>query len=88
MRTGRSVGVGNWLLETSEFCKGRRSESRAVFPTVPGRVSKDGRAKRPNFIKTAVLGVDGRALPSLVRWLLPVVICRARLSTVGPCRQL
>ena len=65
--------------------------SEPVFPTVPGvpgRVSKDGRAKRPNFFKTAVLGVDGRALPSLVRWLLPVVICRAWLSTVGPCRQL
>ncbi|RPA91773.1 hypothetical protein L873DRAFT_1818788 [Choiromyces venosus 120613-1] len=35
-----------------------------MFPTVPGRVDKDGRARRPSFIKTAVLGVDARALQS------------------------
>jgi len=59
-----------------------------LVPGVPGRVSQDGRAKRPNLNKTAVLGVDGRALQSLVRWALPVVICKARPSTVGPGRQL
>ncbi|RPA98747.1 hypothetical protein L873DRAFT_1807794, partial [Choiromyces venosus 120613-1] len=37
---------------------------RAVVPGVPGRVDKDGRARRPSFIKTAVLGVDARALQS------------------------
>jgi len=47
-----------------------------VVPGVLDRVSKDGRAKRPNLDKTAILGVDGRALQSLVR-VLPVVICRA-----------
>ncbi|KAG0136176.1 hypothetical protein HOY82DRAFT_599336 [Tuber indicum] len=35
-----------------------------VFPTVPGEVGKDGRARRPSFTKTAVLGGDGRALQS------------------------
>ncbi|KAG0640153.1 hypothetical protein HOY80DRAFT_33405 [Tuber brumale] len=29
---------------------------QSVFPTVPGRVGEDGRAWRPHFIKTAVLG--------------------------------
>ena len=62
--------------------------ARTVVPGVPGRVSQDGRAKRLNLSKTAVLGVDGRALQSLVRWVLPVVICRARSSTVGPGSQL
>jgi len=33
-----------------------------IVPGVPGRVGKDARAKRPNSCKTAVLGVDGRAL--------------------------
>ena len=56
--------------------------------SVPGRVSKDARAKRPNLGKTAVLGVDGRALQSLVKWVLPVVICRARPSSAGPGRHL
>ena len=56
--------------------------------SVPGRVSKDTRAKRPNLSKTAVLGVDGRALQSLVKWVLPVVICGARPSSAGPGRHL
>ena len=56
--------------------------------SVPGRVSKDARAKRPNLSKTAVLGVGGRALQSLVKWVLPVVICRARPSSAGPGRHL
>ena len=55
--------------------------------SVPSRVSKDARAKRPNLSKTAVLGVDGRALQSLVKWVLPVVICRARPSSAGPGRH-
>jgi len=59
-----------------------------VFPTVPGRVSKDGRANRPNLRKMAVLGVDGRGLQSLVRWVLRVVICRARPLAVGHSRYL
>ena len=46
----------------------------------------DARAKRPNLRKTAVLVVDGRALQSLVRRVLPVVLCRARPSPIGPCR--
>ena len=36
-----------------------------VFPTVPGvpgRVGKECRARRPKIARTAVLGVDGRAL--------------------------
>jgi len=37
---------------------------RTIVPGVPGRVGTDGRAKRPSFIKTAVLWVDGRALQS------------------------
>ncbi|RPA93255.1 hypothetical protein L873DRAFT_1816206 [Choiromyces venosus 120613-1] len=37
---------------------------RAVVQGVPGRVDKDGRARRPSFIKMAVLGVDARALQS------------------------
>ncbi|RPA91088.1 hypothetical protein L873DRAFT_1820033 [Choiromyces venosus 120613-1] len=72
-------------------------ESLAVFPTVPsvpGRVDKDGRARRPSFIKTAVLGVDARALQSsdMIEQMAysgrqlqsPAFNCRARPSTVGP----
>ena len=58
-----------------------------VFKSVPGRVSKDARAKRPNLSKTAVQGVDSRALQSLVKWVLPVFICRARPSSSGPGRH-
>ena len=50
---------------------------RTVVHSVPGRVSKDARAKRPNFTKLAVLGVDGRALASSAKWDLPAVIYRA-----------
>ena len=48
-----------------------------IGPSVPGRVGKDARAKRQSIRKTAVLVVDGRALQSLVRRVLPVVLCRA-----------
>jgi len=34
--------------------------SSPVFPTVLGRGGTDGQAKRPSFIKTAVLCVDGQ----------------------------
>ncbi|KAG0644463.1 general substrate transporter [Tuber brumale] len=63
----------------------------SVFPTVPGvpgRVGEDGRAWRPHFIKTAVLGVDARALESYYKWHLPAVICRARPLPTGPDRHL
>ena len=50
---------------------------RPIVPSVPGRVGKDARAKRPSLRKTAVLVVDCRALQSLVRRVLPVVLCRA-----------
>jgi len=49
--------------------------AQSVFPTVPGvpgRVGTDGRARRPSFIKTAVLWVDGRALQSYWERDLPV----------------
>ena len=60
-------------------CYGR--EGQCSQPSRP-----DARAKRPNLSKTAVLVVDGRALQSLVRRVLPVVLCRARPSSMGPCR--
>ena len=57
----------------------------SVVPSVPGRVGKDGRARRPSSIMTAVL-CDGRALQSFCERNLPVgperllqgpaVICR------------
>ncbi|KAG0635828.1 hypothetical protein HOY80DRAFT_1139578 [Tuber brumale] len=64
-----------------------------VFPTVPGvpgRVGEDGRAWRPHFIKTAVLGVDARALESYYKWHLPAgpdVTRRARPLPTGPGRH-
>ena len=69
-------------------CPGRMGgPCGTAVKSVPGRVSKDARAKRLNLSKTAVLGVDGRALQSLVKWVLPVVICRARQSSTGPGRH-
>ncbi|KAG0129270.1 hypothetical protein HOY82DRAFT_540870 [Tuber indicum] len=59
----------------------RRASS--VFPTVPavpGKVGKDGRARRPSFLKTAVLaqmGYSGRQLQG------PTVIRRAPRSSAG-----
>jgi len=43
-----------------------------VFPTVPGMVGTDGRARRPSFIKMAVLWVDSRALQSYWERDMPV----------------
>ena len=39
---------------------------RPIVPSVPGRVGKDGQARRPSFVNTAGLGVDGRALQSFL----------------------
>ena len=50
---------------------------RPIVQSVLGRVGKDARVKRPNLSKTAVLVVDGRALQSFIRGVLPVVLCRA-----------
>ncbi|RPA97059.1 hypothetical protein L873DRAFT_1156245 [Choiromyces venosus 120613-1] len=58
-----------------------------VVPGVPGGVGKDGRARRPSFVKTAVLRVDARALQSYGKWHLPAVNCRARPSFAGPGRH-
>jgi len=85
---------GSFSLQSSISLSVPKRPGRPIGPATtvvqgaPGRVSKDGRAKRPNLSKTAVLGVDGQALQSLVRWVLPVVICRARPSSVGPGRHL
>ncbi|RPA96216.1 hypothetical protein L873DRAFT_1845563 [Choiromyces venosus 120613-1] len=61
-----------------------------AVPGVPGRADKDGRARRPSFIKTAVLGVDARALQSsdMIEQMAysgrhlqgPAVTCRAPQS--------
>jgi len=61
------------MVTIENFLKVERQGAFAVFPTVPGvrgKGSKDGRVKRLNLSKTAVLGVDGRAL-------------QARLSSIG-----
>ena len=64
---------------------------RAIVPGVPGKVGADGRARRPSFIKTAVLWVDGRALQSYWERDLPVGPGRhldGLTSPTGPWRRL
>jgi len=64
---------------------------RAIVPGVPGRVGTDGRARRPSFIKTAVLWVDGQALQSYWERDLPVGPGRhldGLTFPTGPCRHL
>ena len=64
---------------------------RTIVPGVPGRVGTDGRAKRPSFIKTAVLWVDGRALQSYWERDLPAGPSRhldGLTSPTGPRRHL
>jgi len=39
---------------------------RPIVPSVPGRVGKDGWARRPSFVNTPGLWVDGRALQSFL----------------------
>ena len=75
---GTKISVPNHPVRTPE-------PGRPIVPSIPGRVGKDARAKRPSLRKTAVLVVDCRALQSLVRRVLPVVLCRARPSPLGPC---